>query len=78
MEAKVCTYTEKGIRLQLVKIQEPGTQILSYEIRLNRQVIFRTSISECHKFGTFARLMFMHYVQEICVNRRSDMSFMTL
>lgn len=76
MESKVCTYSEKGIRLQLVKIDNAEESLL--EIRLNRQVIYRTNKSLCNHFGTFGRLMFSHYIHEICINRRSNLSYMTL
>lgn len=78
MESKICTYSEKNIRLQLVRIQEDGSSDMCLEIRLNRKVLFRMFRSEFVYVGTFARLMFNHYVHEISINRRSNLSHMTL
>lgn len=68
METKICTYTEKDVRLQLVRVQEPGSSVLSLELRFNRKVIARYSCSE----GMIARYRFSHIVQEIVVLRDSS------
>lgn len=71
MESKICTYTEDNIRLQLVKIDNnTGNPVC--EIRINRKTIFRVSRSNFSYFGTLARLMFLHYVHEICLDRNSS------
>lgn len=68
MESKICTYTENNVRLQLVRINNDTGDVLC-EIRLNRQVIYRVSRAQFTFHGTLARLMFLHYVHEICLNR---------
>lgn len=78
MESKICTYTEDKIRLQLVKIYN-GDGDISCEIRLNRKTLYRVFRSQFTFHGTLARLMFMHYIHEICMNRNSSrLSQMTL
>jgi hypothetical protein len=78
MESKICTYSEPNIRLQLVKIDN-NTGDLTCEIRLNRSVIYRVSRSQFTFHGTLARLMFLHYVHEICMNRNlTNLSHLTL
>lgn len=74
MESKICTYSEKSVRLQLVRVQEPGSSDLSLELRYNRKVLGRFSRSE----GMLARYRFAHIVHEIVVLRDSSiMSKMT-
>lgn len=78
MESKICTYTESKIRLQLVRIDNTDGDP-SCEIRLNRKTIFRVARSNFGFFGTLARLMFFHYVHEICINRNSsNLSHLTM
>ena len=76
METKVCTYTEKNVRLQLVRVEtspkvsdEMALRLL--EIRLNRKVI-----QVYHVYlATEAKLYFSHCVQKILIDRNlSDLT----
>lgn len=60
MESKICTYTEKNVRLQLVRII-CSTDINLLEIRLNRKVI-ETYHAD---LATEAKLYFSHCVHKI-------------
>lgn len=66
METKICSYTEKNARLQLLKVVT-DTGITTFELRLNRKTldIFH------HDLAFEARLVFLHCVHELCVNRTS-------
>lgn len=78
MESKICTYSEDKVRLQLVRIDNNDGDP-ACEIRLNRRVLYRVSISVFSFYGTIARLMFLYYIHEICINRNmSNMLHMTL
>lgn len=68
MESKICTYTEKGQRLQLVRICDDHKMDV-YEIRLNRVVIDRFVGAA----AIMSRFYFVHAVNEICVNRSTTM-----
>lgn len=64
MESKICTYTEKNVRLQLVRVTlNTGTNIL--EIRLNRKVIQTYH----YTLSTEAKLYFLHCVHKILLDR---------
>lgn len=77
METKICTYSEANVRLQLVRITEGDNTIC--EIRLNRKCFFRVGHADFVWFGTLARLMFLHYVHSICMDRNSvNLSKMTM
>lgn len=74
MEKKVCSYTEKNERLQLIAIwNDCGNMLLAFEIRVNRQVLYRFVPSEAF----YARLCFYHCVHELCVNRSKAMLNLT-
>lgn len=64
MEAKICTYTEKNVRLQLVRVVT-DTAITLLEIRLNRKVIE----SYHADLVTEAKLYFSHCVHKILLDR---------
>lgn len=70
METKVATYTEKNVRLQLVRVVT-STKIPLLEIRLNRKVI-----EAYHSdLATEAKLYFSHCVQKILLDRNlSDLT----
>lgn len=64
MESKICTYSEKNARLQLLRVVS-DTGITTFEIRLNRK-----TLDVFHQDLAFeARLLFLHCVHELCVNR---------
>lgn len=65
MESKICTYTEKNIRLQLIKVDS------FYEIRFNRVLIKRDKDLE------YMRYYFVNRVHQICVWRQSPLSILT-
>lgn len=74
MEKKVCSYTEKNERLQLVAIwNDCGNMLLAFEIRVNRQVLYHFVPCEV----VHARLCFYHCVHELCVNRSRAMLNLT-
>ena len=70
METKVATYTEKNVRLQLVRVVT-STKIPLLEIRLNRKVI-----EAYHSdLATEAKLYFSLCVQKILLDRNlSDLT----
>lgn len=64
MESKICTYTEKNVRLQLVRVSlDPVPDVL--EIRFNRKIIGTYSTS----FALEAKLYFSHCVHKILLDR---------
>lgn len=65
METKICSYTEKNARLQLVKVEA------HYEIRFNRILIKRDMDLEYMKF------IFVNLVHMVCINRQSPLSYLT-
>lgn len=71
MESKVCSYTEKNIRLQLVKVGDCNP--FRIELRFNRKVI--NTWSAC--YSKDARLCFLSAVHEILVKRSSNLSYLT-
>lgn len=71
MESKIATYTEKNVRLQLVKVEENLYNTI--ELRLNRKMINNWPFS-C---SLEARLAFLSAVHEILVKRSSDLSHLT-
>lgn len=71
METKICSYTEKNERLQLVRILEGST--MTFEIRANRVLISRFTREQALQ----ARLVFYHCVHEILVNRSHAMLNLT-
>lgn len=74
MEKKVCSYTEKNERLQLVAIwNDCGNMLLSFEIRVNRQVLYHFLPGQ----ALHARLCFYHCVHELCINRSRAMLNLT-
>lgn len=75
MESKICSYTEKHHRLQLVRYLEPCSYDL--EIRYNRKKIAQFS-SKTPNGATIARMSFVHAVNEICVNRSITMLNITV
>lgn len=70
MESKICTYTEKNVRLQLVRVVT-GTELPLLEIRLNRKVL-----EAYHSdLATEAKLYFSHCVHKILIDRNlSDLT----
>lgn len=64
MESKICSYTEKNARLQLLKVVS-DSGIITFEIRLNRKTIDIYN----NDLAFEARLLFLHSVHELCVNR---------
>lgn len=72
MESKICTYTEKGQRLQLVRICNDH-QLDVYELRLNRVVLDRFTGAS----AIYSRYAFLHAVNEICINRSTTLLKMT-
>lgn len=64
MESKICTYTEKNVRLQLVRVVT-DTNLTLLEIRYNRKVI-ETYHSD---LATEAKLYFSHCVHKILLDR---------
>lgn len=74
MEKKVCSYTEKDERLQLIAIwNDCGNMLLCFEIRVNRVLLERFVPSE----ALYARLYFFHAIHEICLNRSRTMLNLT-
>lgn len=63
MESKVCTYTEKNVRLQLVRVVDRGNSLL--EIRFNRKVLGTYHIDLAFE----AKLYFSHCVHKILLDR---------
>lgn len=61
METKVCSYTEKNVRLQLVLVVEDSKRF--FEIRYNRNLVERFNDS------SYARAYFVNYVSSICCFR---------
>lgn len=72
MEKKVCSYTEKNERVQLVAIWDSDS-LKGFEIRANRQVIERFNPLQ----ALYARLYFYHAVHEVLVNRSKSMLNLT-
>ena len=68
MESKICTYSEKNVRLQLVCVQIPGSSDLIIEIRHNRKVLSRYTRNE----AMLARYQFAHIVHDLVVLRDSS------
>lgn len=66
MEKTICSYNEKNARLQLVRVVN-DVKITTFELRLNRRVL--NIFVQDHAFE--ARLVFLHSVHELCVNRNS-------
>lgn len=69
MESKICTYTAKNVRLQMIRVvDERGFSWI--DLRFNRSFIFRYSadraIDAAHRFS--------HLVSRLCIDR--DTSFM--
>lgn len=70
METKICSYTEKNARLQLLKVVN-NCGVITFEIRLNRK-----TLDVYHQdLALEARLFFNYAVQQISVNR--DINFMS-
>lgn len=70
MESKICTYTEKNVRLQLVRVDSPILTTL--EIRLNRKIL-----KEYEPFlADEAKLYFIHCCHKILMDR--NMSDLTM
>lgn len=65
MESKICSYTEKNARLQLVKVFT-GNDRGIFEVRLNRKIIGSSSDA------LYARLYFHYVFNELCLNRNSN------
>lgn len=74
MESKICTYTEKNVRLQLVRISEENIDRL--ELRFNRKLIssWNTGIYGSKE----ARLSFISAIHQILVMRSSNLSHLTV
>lgn len=70
METKVASYTEKNVRLQLLRVVN-DCAISTFEIRLNRKTL---QVYHCN-LALEARLYFCYAVKQICVNR--DTNFMS-
>lgn len=68
MESKICTYTEKNHRLQLLRIVEDNFE--GFELRYNRKCLAMFVKSEAFH----ARLYFSHLVADLAVDRESPMS----
>lgn len=64
MESKICTYTEKNVRLQLVR-RVLDTNIPLIEIRFNRKVINTYHADLANE----AKLYFLHCVHKILMDR---------
>lgn len=74
MERKICTFTEPtNERLQLVAMLDDSRNLTGFEIRCNRQIIYKFKASE----GLHARLVFYHCVHEIMINRSKVMLNLT-
>ena len=58
-EQKICSFTQKDTRLQLVRINREDRGVFRYQVRLNRKII-QTSISEYDM-----RKLFATYCQNI-------------
>lgn len=71
MERKIATYSEKNVRLQLVKVEDNLYNMI--EMRYNRKMINHWPLF-CSRE---ARLAFISAVHEILVKRSSDMSHLT-
>lgn len=71
MERKICTYTEKTHRLQLVMVSNEDESDAFFEVRYNRVLLKRD------KNISYMRLVFSYYAHEICVVRQSPLSNMT-
>ena len=52
-EEKICSFTQKGTRLQLIRINRFDRGVFIYEVRLNRKII-SNSISENNERKQFA------------------------
>lgn len=73
METKICSYTEKNERLQLIRISEEGNPNFIFEIRANRILIRRFTREQ----ALYARLYFYHCVHEVVINRSHTMLNLT-
>lgn len=71
MESKICTYTEKGFRLQLLRVTVDNFD--GIELRFNRKCLVMYSKEEAFH----ARLYFAHLVSMISVDRESPLSKIT-
>ena len=71
MESKICTYTEKNARLQLVRVYVESTSQWIIELRFNRSVVYRWTEDNSLE----ASLYFSHCVSLISVDRTT--SFMS-
>lgn len=67
MERTICSYNEKNARLQLVRVVDDHKNT-TFELRLNRRVldVFNQDLA------FEARLVFVHSVHELCVNRNCN------
>lgn len=65
MESKICSYTEKNARLQLVRVFS-GNERGTFEVRLNRKVLGSSPDP------LYSRLYFHFVVNELCLNRNSN------
>lgn len=61
METKICSYTEKKVRLQLVLVVDDNKRF--FEIRYNRNIVERFHDS------AYARAYFVNYVSTLCCFR---------
>lgn len=68
MESKICTYSEKHVRLQLVRVFIESTSQWIIEMRLNRKMICRWTDED----ALLARLYFSHCIARICADRDSS------
>lgn len=69
MESKICTYTEKGVRLQLVRVND------RIELRFNRKVIHEWPNGVL--YSKEARLFFLSACHQILILRSSSLSYLT-
>lgn len=67
MEVKICSYTEKNIRLQLVRINDSGSSGPFLELRCNRKVLGRWFI--LNSDSILARYHFARIVNELVIMR---------
>ena len=54
-EEKICTFTQNGTRLQLLRLRPVDYSLEKYQVRLNRKVV-KTSISEYEMRKLFAMM----------------------
>lgn len=71
MESKICTYTEKNHRLQLLQFRDD--KFSGFLIRYNRKEIDKYSLDRAYD----ARLQFSYLVSRFCIDRSSPLSFLT-